>query len=225
MQNPHSKFGFLFLILALTVIAGLDGLAQKTPPEQVVFQSKMGNVTFNHAAHLKRANNDCKACHDKLFRNPPRPSTTNRLCIRQPKPPKLRAPAATIRGARHLKPKATAPSATSRPEASLTASTGCPDACLTAPAQNDAADDLKIPPSLAPGLHRQHNQTASDMARGLLSLMQDHQTLAGIAHESLNAEPRNRGSRSRQCRRRAFCGADSFHPACFTRWRRRRDHP
>jgi c(7)-type cytochrome triheme protein len=27
----------------------------------------MGNVTFDHAAHVKRANNDCKACHDKLF--------------------------------------------------------------------------------------------------------------------------------------------------------------
>jgi len=27
----------------------------------------MGSVTFDHAAHVKRANNDCKACHDKLF--------------------------------------------------------------------------------------------------------------------------------------------------------------
>jgi c(7)-type cytochrome triheme protein len=27
----------------------------------------MGNVTFNHAAHSKRANEDCKTCHDKLF--------------------------------------------------------------------------------------------------------------------------------------------------------------
>jgi c(7)-type cytochrome triheme protein len=41
-------------------------LGQK-PPEKLTFDSKMGNVTFDHAAHVKRANGDCKTCHDKLF--------------------------------------------------------------------------------------------------------------------------------------------------------------
>ena len=41
-------------------------MAQKAP-EKVVFQAKMGNVTFDHAAHLARAKGDCKTCHDKLF--------------------------------------------------------------------------------------------------------------------------------------------------------------
>jgi c(7)-type cytochrome triheme protein len=59
-------FGSFLLVLAFA--AAFSALwGQKTPPEQIVFQSKMGNVTFNHAAHGKRANNDCKACHDKLF--------------------------------------------------------------------------------------------------------------------------------------------------------------
>ena len=56
------------LLLALSIACGLLGIlfAQK-PPEKLTFQSKMGNVMFDHAAHLKRANNDCKTCHDKLF--------------------------------------------------------------------------------------------------------------------------------------------------------------
>jgi len=55
----------LFL-LAFALAAGFEALAQK-PPEKVVFQAKMGNVTFDHAAHLKRANGNCKTCHDGLF--------------------------------------------------------------------------------------------------------------------------------------------------------------
>lgn len=35
--------------------------------EKIVFQAKNGNVTFDHAAHVKSAGNDCAACHDKLF--------------------------------------------------------------------------------------------------------------------------------------------------------------
>jgi c(7)-type cytochrome triheme protein len=40
--------------------------APKTPKE-IVYPSKEGNVTFNHALHAKRVNNNCKACHDKFF--------------------------------------------------------------------------------------------------------------------------------------------------------------
>jgi c(7)-type cytochrome triheme protein len=40
---------------------------QKKPPHTLVFEAKTGNVTFDHAAHLKRANGDCKVCHDALW--------------------------------------------------------------------------------------------------------------------------------------------------------------
>jgi c(7)-type cytochrome triheme protein len=53
-------------LFALSAAATFNILAQKAP-DKVVFSAKMGNVTFDHTAHLKRANNDCKACHDKLF--------------------------------------------------------------------------------------------------------------------------------------------------------------
>lgn len=59
------------LLITILVFIGLAGgliLAQdKKAPDKLVFASKMGNVTFDHAAHVKRANNDCKACHVKLF--------------------------------------------------------------------------------------------------------------------------------------------------------------
>lgn len=57
----------LFLLAALIAV-GLNALmAQKPAPDHITFQSKMGNVSFDHPAHVKRANGDCKACHDKLF--------------------------------------------------------------------------------------------------------------------------------------------------------------
>lgn len=36
-------------------------------PPKIVFAAKTGSVTFDHAAHLDRAQSDCGACHDKLF--------------------------------------------------------------------------------------------------------------------------------------------------------------
>jgi c(7)-type cytochrome triheme protein len=60
--------------MACLLAAGLGGmlglLAQekKAPPEKLTFTTKNGNVTFDHAAHAKRANGDCSACHDKLFK-------------------------------------------------------------------------------------------------------------------------------------------------------------
>lgn len=53
---------FTAILFAICLAAGL--LAQQ---DKIVFQSKMGNVTFDHAAHVKLANNDCATCHDKLF--------------------------------------------------------------------------------------------------------------------------------------------------------------
>ena len=40
---------------------------KKKPPSKLVFETKMGNVTYDHAAHVKRAKDDCKVCHTKLF--------------------------------------------------------------------------------------------------------------------------------------------------------------
>jgi len=34
---------------------------------EAVYPSKQGDVTFNHALHAKRVNNNCKACHDRFF--------------------------------------------------------------------------------------------------------------------------------------------------------------
>ncbi len=57
--------------LATVVLGALGSLAQdKKAPEKLVFtttNNRLGNVTFNHAAHVKRVNGDCAACHPKLF--------------------------------------------------------------------------------------------------------------------------------------------------------------
>ena len=55
------------LLVAGFLVAALLGIAADKPPEKLVFESKMGNVTFQHAKHLERAKGDCKVCHDKLF--------------------------------------------------------------------------------------------------------------------------------------------------------------
>lgn len=59
----------LSLVFLFATAAGIGSLlAQKTPaPDKLVFESKMGNVTFNHAAHVMRSKGDCMSCHDKLF--------------------------------------------------------------------------------------------------------------------------------------------------------------
>jgi len=104
---------YSLILLALSIAAAFNALlAQKTPPEQIVFTAKTGNVTFNHAAHTKRANNDCQTCHDKLFPNPGRRSISKQACTRQPKPPKRPAEAVIRRVARPLNPREIAASAT-----------------------------------------------------------------------------------------------------------------
>jgi c(7)-type cytochrome triheme protein len=57
----------LVLTVLLALAAGFPVLLAQNAPEKMVFPSKMGNVTFDHNAHGKRANNNCAACHDKLF--------------------------------------------------------------------------------------------------------------------------------------------------------------
>lgn len=53
----------LLLFLGLAVLPG----GEKKAPDKLVFESKMGNVTFDHAKHVAREKEDCKVCHDKLF--------------------------------------------------------------------------------------------------------------------------------------------------------------
>ena len=55
----------LFLALSLMAVASLRA-ADEAPPK-LVFDSKMGDVTFDHAAHVAREKKDCTTCHDKLF--------------------------------------------------------------------------------------------------------------------------------------------------------------
>lgn len=56
------------LLVTLSILCGLSAVAQeKKAPIKLVLQAKTGNVTYGHAAHAKRAKNDCKVCHDKLW--------------------------------------------------------------------------------------------------------------------------------------------------------------
>ncbi len=56
------------MLLAVIVLGALALVAQdKKAPDKMVFTTKNGNVTFNHAEHITRAKGDCKTCHDKLF--------------------------------------------------------------------------------------------------------------------------------------------------------------
>lgn len=55
------------VLLALTTAFAFNLLTAQKAPDKIVFNAKNGNVTFDHMAHAKRANNDCKTCHDKLF--------------------------------------------------------------------------------------------------------------------------------------------------------------
>jgi c(7)-type cytochrome triheme protein len=57
----------LLACLLGAALGSLGILAQEKAPEKLTFATKNGNVTFDHAAHVKRANADCSVCHDKLF--------------------------------------------------------------------------------------------------------------------------------------------------------------
>lgn len=56
------------MFVVLSVIGGwVVGAQEKKAPAKLVFEAKNGNVTFDHPAHVKRAKDDCKVCHEKLF--------------------------------------------------------------------------------------------------------------------------------------------------------------
>ncbi|MCL4402442.1 MAG: hypothetical protein M1436_07255 [Acidobacteria bacterium] len=55
-------------LAALWIICGLAASGQvKKPPEKLTFKAKNGNITFNHAAHVKREKGNCAVCHPKIF--------------------------------------------------------------------------------------------------------------------------------------------------------------
>ena len=59
-------------LIAAAVIAVSTGLVlsadAKKAPDTIVFEAKPGAVTFPHAKHIEAAKNDCKTCHDTLFK-------------------------------------------------------------------------------------------------------------------------------------------------------------
>lgn len=59
------------LFFLVPMLMGLMGIAipaqEKKPPEKLTFKAATGNVTFNHAQHVKAAKNTCTTCHDKLW--------------------------------------------------------------------------------------------------------------------------------------------------------------
>jgi len=60
---------FLISILVVSIAGVLGAAAEKKlePPSKMVFVAKTGNVTYDHAAHVKRVKDDCKTCHPKLW--------------------------------------------------------------------------------------------------------------------------------------------------------------
>ena len=55
------------LVLALSTGLAVSEDAKKAPGP-IVYEAKSGAVTFDHAKHLEAAKNDCKVCHDTLFK-------------------------------------------------------------------------------------------------------------------------------------------------------------
>jgi len=54
-------------LLSLGLLTFSEVEAATEPPDELVFESKLGDVTFDHAKHVERAEKDCEVCHDKLF--------------------------------------------------------------------------------------------------------------------------------------------------------------
>jgi c(7)-type cytochrome triheme protein len=57
----------LAVLVSLCLALNLLGQAATKAPDKIVFDAKMGKVTFDHAKHLEREKSDCKVCHDKIF--------------------------------------------------------------------------------------------------------------------------------------------------------------
>lgn len=54
--------------LAFVLATGSLFAEEKKAPNEIVYEAKTGNVTFPHAKHVEAAKNDCKVCHDAIFK-------------------------------------------------------------------------------------------------------------------------------------------------------------
>jgi c(7)-type cytochrome triheme protein len=57
----------LTLFIAAAVAIGVFAAPEKKAAPKLTFQTKFGNVVYDHEAHSKREKDDCKVCHDKLW--------------------------------------------------------------------------------------------------------------------------------------------------------------
>ena len=55
------------IVIAAAVAIGVGAAQEKKAPATMTFETKFGNVPYDHAAHSKREKDDCKVCHDKLW--------------------------------------------------------------------------------------------------------------------------------------------------------------
>jgi len=59
---------FAATICCVALVLALGAFAQDAEtPEDIVFETSMGHVTFSHATHVDHAEDGCEACHDSLF--------------------------------------------------------------------------------------------------------------------------------------------------------------
>jgi c(7)-type cytochrome triheme protein len=54
------------LAAAASMVPLPAGAGEKKPPQELVFPSKSGSVTFYHAAHVRREKGECQVCHPKF---------------------------------------------------------------------------------------------------------------------------------------------------------------
>ena len=60
--------GLIGLCAIAAVAGGLMVAADEAqPPVKLVLPSKAGDITFDHAAHVKTEKGECASCHEKLW--------------------------------------------------------------------------------------------------------------------------------------------------------------
>ena len=57
----------LFAVFVILGVCTFSGAIGADAPTTILFETKMGNVTYDHTAHVGRAGGTCETCHTKLF--------------------------------------------------------------------------------------------------------------------------------------------------------------
>ncbi len=65
MRKVFALVAIVAVVVATGALFAEEGAKQ--PPKPIVYESKMGPVTFDHVKHGEKAKGDCTVCHDKLF--------------------------------------------------------------------------------------------------------------------------------------------------------------